>query len=355
MVAYSVLYIIFLLAAIIQISKNKKLGLPLLIVGVFLSILISGFRDMIGGYDVYVYASYYENIREFGNTHSYEYGYYFINELLHTINPSRYFLFFVVASIVGIAQFFLAKKLSPKLYAIVVFIIFCKLYFYSFVYTRQILAVVIIWYSILQLTKGEKGRFFLLVVLASFFHKSAVVFLPLILMNDLISKRGMYFFYFSSLLLGLVGSAKIFSVIGGDLREVTNSIESGVNYFYGLESALLFAWLLFTRERYQSGELKHKIIFNISLFYTCFVLLTLKDATAVRMSWYFLLAPALLISYDLESRFKGYQILFLVTILYFTLLFFRIMIIWDGGDFLPYKSIFDSEPRHGRWEILEYR
>lgn len=355
MAVYSVLYIIFLLAAIIQISKNKKLGLPLLIVGVFLSILISGFRDMVGGYDIYIYASYYENIKIFGNRYSYEYGYYLFNEFLYAINSNRHFLFFIVASIVGFAQFFLTKKLSPKLYAVVCFIIFCKLYFYSFVYIRQILSVVIIWYSILQLTKGEKGKFFLLVVLASFFHKSAIIFLPLILMNDLISKKGMYFFYFSSLALGLIGSAKIFAIIGGDIGGTGSSTESGVNYLYGLESVLIFIWLLFIRRRYQSSDIKQKIIFNISLFYTCFILLTLKDATAVRMSWYFLLAPALLISYDLESKFKGYKILFSVTIIYFSLLFFRIMFVWDGGDFMPYKSIFESEPRNGRWEILEYR
>lgn len=355
MVEYSVLYIIFLLAAIIQISKSKELALPLLIIGVFLSILVSGFRDMIGGYDIYIYASYYENIREFGNTYSYEYGYYFINQLLYSINPSRYFLFFIVAVFVGITQFFLAKKLSLKLYTIVFFIIFCKLYFYSFVYIRQIISVVIIWYAIWQLTKEQKGRFLILVVLACLFHKSAVIFFPLIFMNELISRKGIYLFYFFSAFLGLVGSAKVFSIVGGDLTEITNSIESSVNYFYGLESLLLFIWLLFIRRRYQSSKIKHQVIFNISFFYACFILLTLRDATAVRMTWYFLLAPALLISYDLESKFKGYKILFFVTILYFSLLFFRIMLIWDGGDLMPYKSIFNSEPRNGRWEILEYK
>lgn len=355
MVEYLFLYIIFLLAAVTQISKNKQLGLSLLIVGVFLSILVSGFRDMIGGYDVYIYGSYYEYIKEMGNNPSYEYGYYLFNEFLYAINSNRHFLFFVVASIIGITQFSLVKKLSPRLYAVVFFIIFCKLYFYSFVYIRQILAVVIIWYSISKLTEGEKIKFFLLVILASFFHKSALVFLPLIFVNELVSKQAMFLLYFSSIILGLIGSAKVFSIIGGDLNGVINSIDSGVNYLYGIESILLFFWLLYIRKRYQSGEMREKVIFNISLFYACFILLTLRDSNAVRMSWYFLLAPALLISYDLDSRFKGYQILFFTTILYFSLLFFRIMFFWDGGDFIPYKSIFDSEPRNGRWEILEYR
>lgn len=355
MVEYTVLYVIFLFAAMTQVSKSKKLGLPLIIIGVFLSVLISGFRDMVGGYDVYIYASYYENIKIFGNRYSYEYGYYLFNEFLYAINSNRHFLFFIVASIVGFSQFSLTKRLSPKLYAVVCFIIFCKLYFYSFVYIRQILSVTIIWFSIVQLIEREKGKFFLLVLLASFFHKSAIVFLPLILMNDLVSKKGMCFFYFFSVILGLIGSAKIFTIIGGDIRGTGSSIESGVNYLYGLESLLIFIWLLFIRRRYQSNEIKQKIIFNISLFYTCFILLTLRDATAVRMSWYFLLAPALLISYDLESKFKGYKILFSVTIIYFSLLFFRIMFVWDGGDFMPYKSIFESEPRNGRWETLEYR
>src|SRR5699024_7866093 len=109
------------------------------------------------------------------------------------------------------------------------------------------------------------------------------IFFPLVFINQLIGRRLMFLLYFSSLLLGLIGSAKVFSIIGGDLREATNSIESGVNYLYGLESVLLFFWLLYIRRNYQSGEMRQKVIFNISFFYTCFILLTLRDATAVRM------------------------------------------------------------------------
>jgi len=40
---------------------------------------------------------------------------------------------------------------------------------------------------------------------------------------------------------------------------------------------------------------------------------------------------------------------------YYTLLFFRLMILYDGGDFMPYKSIFQDFDRQGRWEFYEYK
>lgn len=355
MFEYSILYIIFFVSAVIQISKNSKSVLPLLIIGVFLSVIVSGFRDMIGGYDIYVYSAYYEYIEQRGNYYNYEYGYYIFNKILYFLNSDRHFLIFTIALIVGISYFIIARKLSPKLYAVVIFIIFCKLYFYSFVYLRQMLAVILIWFAIIQLTKVRRINFIALTLLATQMHLSALIVLPLIIMKKLISKSHMCIFYIFSLFFGLIGSAKIFSILGGS--DIEKSLSSGVsvNYFYGLESILIFTWLLFVRKRYESYDIKYKLIFNISFFYSCFILLTLKDATAVRMSWYFLIGPAVLISYDLQSKFKGYKTLLLIVLVYFSILFFRIMFVWDGGDFLPYKSIYGTEPRNGAWEILEYR
>lgn len=355
MFEYSILYIIFFMSVVIQVSKNPKPVLPMIVIGVLLSIMVSGFRDMIGGYDIYVYSAYYESIERMGNFHDYEYGYYVFNKTLYYLNSDRQFLIFTISLIAGLSHFLIARKLNPKLYAVILFIIFCKIYFYSFVYLRQMLAVTLIWFAITQLSKVKKINFIILVFFAFLMHSSALVVLPLILMKKLISKYNMYIFYILSLLLGLIGSAEILSML--DVNGIDESVSSvdSVNYFYALESIMLFLWLLFVRKSYERYDVKRKLIFNVSFFYACIILLTLRDATAVRMSWYFLIGPAVLISYDLQSKFKGYKILLVIVLVYFSLLFFRIMFVWDGGDFLPYKSIYEIEPRNGAWEYLEYR
>lgn len=41
--------------------------------------------------------------------------------------------------------------------------------------------------------------------------------------------------------------------------------------------------------------------------------------------------------------------------LYFIyLIVFRLLLIWDGGDMMPYKTFLDNNSRNGRWEYLEY-
>lgn len=362
MFEYLILYCLFLFAVISQIYQKQQIAWLLVLYGLIISTFISAFRDMIGGYDIYIYAQYYENIKY--KILPYEYGYYLYNVFLHYIDSNRQFLFIITALIFTLGLNKLSKikniNLSCNVYSIVCFIIFCKLYFYTFVYLRQVLAVLIIWWGLYQLINNKKYLFILAVIFAANFHISALIAMPLFFMKTKMKFNKFIIIYIIGLVFGVIFNMQtLFSFLGGVVENEriqagqNNAIQS--NYFYVGEATLLFLWMMINYKNYIKYDRDKIIIFNISLYYVFLVLITVKDATAVRMAWYFLIGPAWLIAYNIGTKFKGYRVFCLIIICYFSIVFFRTMFLWDGGDFLPYKSIYSDISRHSRWEYLEYR
>ena len=74
----------------------------------------------------------------------------------------------------------------------------------------------------------------------------------------------------------------------------------------------------------------------------------------MRLIWYFLIGFIYVIPNICSYAGRYIHIIKPMVILYFTLLFFRLLLIWDGGDMMPYKTFLDNNSRNGRWEYLEY-
>lgn len=131
---------------------------------------------------------------------------------------------------------------------------------------------------------------------------------------------------------------------------------SGINFFYLLET-VTFIFLLI---KYKSGFDKipnGRFLFNGFLLYILVTLLAVKNASFIRFSWYYLIFIYLGLAYiytfivNATSK-KIYLFLFL---LYFSALFFRLLILYDDGDFMPYKMFFQDFDRKGMWDFMEYR
>ena len=343
-----------------QYYKSHHLAIFLFFSGFLLSLFINSFRDMIGGYDIYIYAQYFENVKENGNFLKYESGYYFLNLLLYNIYPNRYFLFFVIGFLLLLSFLFFSIKVTKRLAFFVFFLIFCKLYFYTFVYLRQILAVVIVWFGFYFLFKGNRRFFLIFIALGSLFHISALIGIVVLFAKKIFNIKSVILIFILGLVLGFfVNTQQIFMILGGffdNNRLISNSNNNNlVNYFYFLEAVSIYIWLMLRYDFYKKENYRNQMIFNLSLIYVFLNLLTINDATSLRMTWFFLIGPILFFLNELNSNIKQKGILFFGIIIYFSIIFIRIMIVWDGGDFLPYKSIFQDEPRFGRWEFLEYR
>lgn len=337
-------------------KKNRSVFIFILI-----ATLVCGLRDMIGGYDIYIYSEVFE--KKTYNFSFFEKGFLFYFRLLGLISTDRHFMLLVTACLTWIPLYFFFKKWSVAM-AFSIFIFFCKFYLMSFVYIRQGLAIVILCASIPYILKRDFIKFIILFIIAFFFHKSALIFLPMyFLVNIKIKNTTLIFLIFIIIILSFIPLGNVFEVLITFDIMIDETIEahmiadSGFNILYLIEILLIYAVLSVDRI---SGDKTHNLIRNGVMMYIMATTLGLRNATFIRLNWYFLCFLALYVPL-IYQHYKNAKILYMsniiktVTYVYFALLFIRMVFIWDGGDLIPYKSILDNTTRHGMWEYREYR
>ena len=117
-----------------------------------------------------------------------------------------------------------------------------------------------------------------------------------------------------------------------------------VNYFYLLESLLLSIGIIKCRDELYSSE-NGVCLTNIAYCYVCFSFLTMRDATILRLIWYFsyrfylcnFLIFCSLCRKDIFHIYQAYGLYFILPYC-----FFVYYLIWDGGDMMPYKTFLDN-------------
>lgn len=359
MLVYLLLYIAF---SILYFKKKQEPRLGFYIFFGF-AILVAGFRDMIGGFDVYIYSEVFEKttLTEFAQRGIFEPGFIGYFWILKQVNESREWMLLVSSILVLVGHFYAFKKLSPLLY-ISIFIYFAKFYLMSFVYIRQGMAMMIAWFAFIYLSKQKYKWVWLLSLGAVFMHKSAIIVLPFLL----IAHRKLSLLQILSIAIFTLGISltpagdflfdSAVQSIGNERLEMYNEKTSGVNLFYLIEGILVLALVLNFKTRFYA-EKSTRWILNGLLFYGLIILLSLGNATFIRFAWYFFIFVVLGLPYILlfMKDIKLFKLMRLIIFVYYTAVFFRLLLVYDGGDFIPYKSIFQEFDRNGMWEFMEYR
>ncbi len=315
---------------------------------------------MIGGFDVYIYAEIFEKIDNDLFTEYFEKGFLYYYKTLRIIGSSRELMFFVTAALmIGVHTVTLTKWSNHK--GMATFIYFCKFFLFTFVYLRQGLAMGLLWMSLPYLFNKQRVMALVFIIAAYFFHKTAVVFILLFFIPNYQIKKYQLF-----IVIGLAAAvaltpmgAFIASFFSENIDQkyegyVTKFTE--VNFLYVIEAGLLIFLLLKFRPTFYQTP-KGTLVFNGMLLYTFFIVLSLTNATFVRLSWYFLLFYCIGLVYIYQFiTLPNWKLTFrLAVFVYFSLVFFRLLLYYDGGDFLPYKSIFEDFDRGGVWEHMEYK
>ncbi|MGI9527091.1 MAG: EpsG family protein [Weeksellaceae bacterium] len=356
--------IIFLIAAILFYSlPQKRSGLVTVYLMVFIGLV--GFRDMIGGFDVYIYSEVYEVLigKDLFTYPYFEKGYLVYYYILQLISERREFMFFVTAVIMTLLHFKSIKKHSPHL-GMSLFIYFCKFFLFSFVYLRQGLAMGIIWLSISFLINKKYWYVALFATLAFMFHKSSMIFIPfLFIAHRKFNNLQLGFIAFLIIFISLTPLGDMLLGFIGDVSESQKfsayaSRSGGVNIFYLLEGGIgIYLAILFQKYFYHNRNTT--VIFNGFFMYSLTILAGLTNATFIRFSWYYFIFVVLALPYIYYFyRYQNYAFKPLfknLLFIYYAMVFFRLLILYDGGDFMPYKSIFQDFDRGGMWEFMEYR
>lgn len=349
---YFFIYIFFLFLSFISLigahkTFSKKIELLIFILPISILIFFSSVRDMIAGYDIYVYKAYFEAVQAYSeNIFNYELGFFYINKI------AAYFFedFIGLLFLTSIGTWFfigLGCLKYGRLKYLFLFLILCKLYLMGFVYIRQMLAVSIVFYSYSFLIERRHVLFVTLILLASTFHLSALICLCFLLNLKGEHKGRMLFIIYSFSLLIMFTPLKVVSsyigyyLVGGDV------FNFAVNYLYLLESICLFVFFMIFRKSFRTRT--EQVFFFSCCIYIALLVVASKNGTMIRLTWYFFLPVLVSISIVAE---KYHRLLYLIFIVVFSLIYFRTLMVWDGGDFVPYQTIFNDSIRPSRWNYL---
>lgn len=352
--------VLFLLLAFLsfldKVEQPQDLRLLLFLVVNIVFILFIGLRGNIEpDYSNYLHI-YKSSSGPYSPKQNIEYGYYLINKLFITIGlPFQAVLFFMaIPSVVAKTYFF--QKYSPN-FSLSLLIYFSTLFFlFDFIAIRQAVALSLFFLSIPFIIEKRFALFFILMLLASQIHISALLLIPC------------YFIFHprlpNGLLFGVVVICGIINILRleiplvevflpllpvplASITKVTIYLAEQTYAFVSVKQvflALAFVWI---KMRSQEKNELLNVLVNIFVFGILFAtLFNGIPQLSYRMKWYFFSVEAVLVVYlvdfiakeDLKTTFSLYVLL--VIIYGYSLFNFLFEIAGRGEYIFPYKMFF---------------
>ena len=371
-----VLYIIFFLL-VISINyiaeKNGYRRQPILAFSFLFMAFFVGFSDMLGGYDRYIYGELFDNIADITNEkgryedaslfalYSTEIGYGFYNILLSHLTSNRYIFILFITITIYILFFFVFKKYCVN-YSFALMLFMGLIFFFTFTYLRQMVAVGFGWLSFQYIYKRKLLKFLACVLIAATFHNSAIILLPLYFIPiKRFDKKKVMLFMILCLLIGLSGGPSAIFRIYGDVADMHNRSDSymeeeiGFKYEYIIE-AFVFLYIVFKNYRYIPITKKDTVMLNALLGFCAILLLFVQSLNGGRLGWFYMIGVIVTLSTICNGLKEKSQTRVLVLLMSF-ILFTRIVFQW-GYMLSPYKTFFsngtrDYDPIYEKYEYDE--
>lgn len=360
MVPYLIIYFSISIASLYNVfikRYNFTLFLILiLIIGVF-----SGSRiTALGGYDTDVYSNVFSEVpsnffdaltADSFYLISMERGYIIINWLAKSLglNFNQFLLSLGIISAIGLYTIF---KRYSQYYFVVLLIFLAKGYlYYFFTAQRQVLAMIICWYSIRFIIDRKIWLFLLCIFIASQFHTSSLVFFLAYFCNLLrLSNKWALTAVLVSLAIGLsnvgllLGQSFSSYLPGEQFSEKLNNYfennASGVNILNFIELIPVFIIILYFRKKIELSFPNFNFFFNIFIIFLCLTFAFYNFQFIARLKGYFVIGYILMISsllYVIPTRIK-FGVLMII-IFYCLAVFVRELLVFDDGEgYLPYSS-----------------
>ena len=366
LIAYlSILYIVFRS----QYNSTRRIN-SLLVVWIIYIELICGLRDMLGGYDSYIYGEVFDNTSDgidrglpffslaaldFNPT---EPGYAIYNIVLGYVTANRYIFLFITSIVIFTCLYYHIRRYC-KYPEFSFFILFCMWYFFTFTYLRQVLAACIAWFAIPYAIERKPMKFFLIVALAATFHNSAVLLgLLYFIANKRFTKKQILTYIVLSLLVGLtpVGTV-LFGIMGGAMNEekvagALAHVNTG-RIEYVLEAGFFFALIYYKYNDIAKDKLSTCML-NVALLFMFVLTFFVRFTDGGRMSWFFLIGIASIVG-QVSQNGANIRSLRFIIITGLSALYIRILIGW-GVYLTPYKTFLTEGYRSNDWirERYEY-
>lgn len=277
---------------------------------VVILIIIAGFRYGIGT-DYSTYYHYYDNIRKGGEPWpwlDFEWGFILLNQAIGLFYcPPEVYMFIVSAITVYLILYTCDKLSADRMMSMLLFV---TLYFYfsSFNILRQYLAIAIVFFSITFIKKGKLIPYILCIVLASLFHKTALIMLPLYFIGyRRFSLQVQGIFLGLCLFAALFGRAMISFVLSFFPKySVYANFEAGSAWFNLGVLCAVYALALVSKKMRKFTNRDH-LYMNICVIALGLMLLTYCNVLFARMAMYYYVFTILTIPHFVSRLNKKYR------------------------------------------------
>lgn len=347
------LLLVFSLVFILSVESINETNerIVCLVPVILLYTFIIGFQYEVGS----DYKNYYEIFTNMERLNYYyktkEYLFYYLVLFCYKLGIKGQGVFIVISFIqnnIFFLTLYLLKKRKVEIkYSIFIFLFLTIIgsFFMQMNLIRQYLSIYTLFFSILYLLDGKKIKFVLLVIIASFFHKSAIIFLPIYILRKLLKRRYLKSKYYILLLVSLViGFSNIAYVF---FKEIVVYLPNYSNYinseYMGKEihitakiSKLLVVPILLLSIKYKKKLSENEeILYNLGFLSFCLKICFLFSELASRVGEIFTIFTIFPIYFNiLKSRNKNYKVIVLLYMLF--LLIIKIVIV-PKNEFV-YKS-----------------
>lgn len=367
MLVYYVLLFLLFAGFIIKQSKDKrifkttnnnvsfiKFALESNVILFIYVLIIVSIRDYSVGVDLNVYENIWNEAKELSFVQCLKYhiepGYMLLNWLVLKLTSNYSVLLFVVGTILYYSFIFSFKKYTSNNYLSLYLFVALGFFFQSMSMLRQYLALIILWHSFKYVINKNFVIFLLLVILATMFHYTAIIFIIVYPLN-------FFKFTWSNLIISVVliltgvlcipYAVKVFStIIGKDyyyIYFVSNELKTNISMNYVIYTILLigiFIYLLLMRKKILTNKLLYDILlkcYYISIM--CRVLAGFFPSVSFinRVSIYFFISIIYLLPIYIENeKNKNLQLVLTYCVFIFGLIS-TTYVAYRSYNVLPYK------------------
>lgn len=327
-------YLLVLFLVLFSVLYEKKvLGRKAIIVPLFLLIALSSLRSNRVGTDSGAYtAAYVQKYYpyEYGFNKDIEYGYQLLDAFVLNFSYNYFWLFLLTSILVVPLYMVTIKKLSINYYYSVFIYITFGIYTFFFNGLRQGIAMSICFFCLPYLVEKRWILYFIFVVIASMFHISALVMLPMYYLVN--TKFKLEYKVFGCFIISMLASQILIGYLAeGNIRyeHYTEKAEKTGGYitllFYTLIGVLLFV----LGKKYRNFDIRFNKFEQILLCGLALVvpvsLLGTDPSGPQRVLYYFAGVVIFLIPYILrEIKSAYFNMLFIfLSIVYFLLITMR--------------------------------
>lgn len=321
------------------------------------------------GADYFSYVNIFNEIKFNSDDYNKEIGFYFLNKLLIYLDADVQWLF-VITSFIIYSFVYASYPYKNKALFHFVFITTFYLVSYNLVRTAIVYSISTYILSILLFQKKNIFLILLFIIIASLFHKSAILVLSIPLLYIIIPKRIfnfrsfsiiclislVFFFIFREKILDIIFNLPIIKFLGYD-KYIHSIYASKVEYNFGIGiilSTLPFLVIIAFSKELNNENIKNNLIIIGCLIYIFAIICnsTFIIFSRVERLFIFIIPLSLIVFLECKKIHRIIRGCFLIYVIFWYTLSFEMNINifrsteCAGSRISPYVSIFNKEDDH---------